>query len=384
LEPEVKTTPILLAAVLAVGCTRLESDIIGQYSKGVCALTDTLAIPDTVTVASYNMSIGYEVESLIASDLDNDTVAWHQAHRILDQYLASLPVERVQAMAKSIRASCPDLVGLQETERLWVSRGRSDVPALPFLDSLLSYLAQNATPDCPARYAAIASPLNATSRHAAPADSVRYPALDLSFEEGNAILYRADDWSVSGDTQATLFSDYLQTSILGQMMPSARALQQASFLHVRGGRRVPYQVWNTHLEVLRGVRENQSAELANIASSNCDRTLHPGQILMGDLNDSAGSRTMNNLTQSWQDMWVLGRGTGEGLTCCASDGRLAVVTSPTGGKSRRIDYVLSQGADTAWGLDHPLDSAVTTPTGAVFPSDHNMVLGRLRFRIPAR
>jgi len=374
----------VLAGLAAVGCTRLESDITGQFSKGVCALTDTLAIPDTVTVASYNMSIGYEVESLIASDLDNDTVAWHQAHRILDQYKASLPVERVQAMAEAIRARCPDLVGLQETERLKVTKGRTDIPDLPFLDSLLGYLARNATPECPARYRAISSPLNTTTRHAAPPDSLRYPALDLSFEEGNAILYDADAWTVAGDTLTTRFSDYLQTSILGQMMPSARALQQAAFWHVRGGRRVPYQVWNTHLEVLRGVRENQSAELANIASSNCDRTLHPGQILMGDLNDSAGSRTLNNLTQSWQDLWTLGRGAGEGLTCCASDGRLAVVASPTGGKSRRIDYVLSQGADTAWGLAHPLDSAVATPAGAVFPSDHNMVLGRLRFRIPAR
>lgn len=371
-------------ALALCGCTRLEPDIMGQGAADVNATSDSAALPDTVMLADYNLSIGYEVESLIASDLTNDTVAWTQANRILDQYIASRPLERMRAVAEAVARQCPDLVGLQETENLRVTSGRSDVPTVPFVDSLLSWLAAHPG-TCTRRYAVLRSPLNVTSRTLSRSDRPELAPLGLHFEEGNAILYDASEWSVT-DSSTTMFSDLLRTELLGQLMSSERAVQYGRFVHRRGGgRSFVYQVWNTHLEVLSSVRKNQAAEMQTIMSRKFDWASYPGQIAFGDFNDSAGSTTLGNLTgRGWKDAWSLDPLAGIGLTCCASSGWLDRVTSPTGGKSRRIDYILAQGADTALGTGIALDSFVTTSTGdSVFASDHAMVLARLRFRVKA-
>ncbi|MEN9353042.1 MAG: hypothetical protein RL318_367 [Fibrobacterota bacterium] len=373
--------PALCLVLLGLGgCTRLEPDIIGQAGSGSGVGSDASASPDTVLVATYNLSIGYEVESLIASDLTNDTVAWHQASRILDQYIASRPLGRVRAAAEAIARHCPDLVGLQETENLRVTSGRTDVPTVPFLDSLLSWLAAHPG-DCSRRYAVLRSPLNVTGRSLSRSDRPDVAPLGLHFEEGNAILYDAGQWSVT-DSSTIMFDDLLRTELLGKLMSSERAVQYGRLVHQRpDGRRFAYQVWNSHLEVLSSTRKNQAAEMQIIMSNRRDWSA--GQILLGDLNDSAFSSTLRIFTgNGWSDAWLLDPGSQAGITCCASSGWLNKVTSPTGGKTRRIDYILSQGADTAFSTAIALDSFVTVDSGnVVFPSDHAMVLAKLRFRV---
>jgi endonuclease/exonuclease/phosphatase family metal-dependent hydrolase len=367
--------------ILALGgCTRLEPDIVGQAGAGSSVGSDTAASPDTVHVATYNLSIGYEVASLIASDLTSDTVAWNQANRILDQYIASRPLGRMRAAAEAIARHCPDLVGLQETENLRVTAGRVDVPVVPFLDSLVAWLARYPG-DCARRYALLRSPLNVTTRTLSRADRPDLGVLGLHFEEGNAILYDTTAWTMT-DSSTTIFSDLLRTELLGQRMGSERAVQYGRFVHRRpDGRRFTYQVWNTHLEVLSSTRKNQAAEMQIIMSNNRDWS--SGQILLGDLNDSAHSSTLGIFTgNGWADAWLLDPASSAGITCCASSGWLDKVTSPTGGKSRRIDYILSQGADLSLESKIALDTFVTVDSGKmVYPSDHAMVLSRLRFRV---
>lgn len=372
----------LLSSLLLGGCTSLEPDILGRAVADASTGTDTAARPDTVIAASFNLSIGYEVESLIASDLTNDTVAWHQAMRILDQYGASQPMERIRAAARGIAKECPDLVGLQETQNLRVSGARSDVPSIDFVATLLDSIKGQAE-ECPRRYAVLRSPLNVTERSLRRADHPEYGVLNLHFEEGNALLYDSTQWRFT-DTATLKFTDLLRTELLGQLMASERALQYARMVHLRpDGRSFSYQVWNTHLEVLSVTRKNQAAEMRLMMSNLYDWNAKPGQIALGDLNDSLGSTTLNQFTsKGWTDAWILDPQRGDGLTCCASNGWLDRVTSPTGEKSRRIDYILTQGADSSFSSRIALDSFAITSTGdSVFVSDHAMVVAKLRFRV---
>lgn len=371
----------LLSSLLLGGCTSLEPDILGRAVADASTGTDSTARPDTVVVATFNLSIGYEVESLIASDLTNDTVAWHQAMRILDQYGASQPLERIRAAARGIARECPDLVGLQETQNLRVSGAREDVPSIDFVATLLDSI--RAQPGCSRRYAVLRSPLNVTERSLRRSDQPEKGVLNLHFEEGNALLYDSAQWRFT-DTATLKFTDLLRTELLGQLMASERALQYARMTHLRpDGRTFPYQVWNTHLEVLSVTRKNQAAEMRLMMSNLYDWAAQPGQIALGDLNDSLGSTTLNQFTsKGWTDAWMLDPNRSEGLTCCASNGWLDRVTSPTGDKSRRIDYILTQGADSSLSSRIALDSfAITSAGDSVFVSDHAMVVAKLRFRV---
>lgn len=372
----------LLPWLLLGGCTSLEPDILGRAVSDAAVGTDSGAVADTVVAATFNMSIGYEVASLIASDLTNDTVAWTQAMRILDQYTASRPLERVRAAAEGILRECPDLVGLQETQNLRAWGVRDDVPVVDFVDSLLSWMRRHPG-DCPRRYAVLRSPLNVTQRSLSRSDRPEVGTLHLHFEEGNALLYDSIQWRFT-DSATFLYTDLLRTELLGQLMSSQRALQSVRMTHTRNdGKSFPYQIWNSHLEVLSVTRKNQAAEMRIMMSNLFDWSSTPGQIVFADLNDSLGSSTLNQfISKGWNDAWLLDPNRGEGLTCCASNGWLNRITHATGDKSRRIDYILTQGADSSFSSRIALDSFVTTPDGdSVFVSDHAMVVAKLRFRV---
>lgn len=359
-----------LAAVLS-GCGQGPSDIeITPAPLAAPRVCLDSARQDTVLAVSHNLSIGFRVEDLLFINTSVDSVVFQRAERIYSSAARSLPRERIRAIAASIAALRPDVVGLQECLRL----ERDGVVVMDMLDTLrrdLDSLGMSG-------WILHRNPMNRFDM------TVRHPrgdSLVVGFHEGLATLV-GPRWTVD---HANLFpyESVLSVKILGRRATSERAAQ-ALVLRRDDGFRL--EAWNTHLEVFAFQRKNQASELAfAVDSLGWVRRNEPptGRVLFGDLNAEPGLEADAVLRQAgWRDAWEddPARAGDPGFTCCVTDPRSPKAGYRTGG--RRIDRVMHQGGCGVDSAKLLLDQWFLTPAGdTLWASDHAMVVARIRYGI---
>ncbi len=321
---------------------------------------------DLVTAASWNMSIGFQVKDLLFLNLDSIGVIHSRAEKIYADAARSLPRLRVRLMAREIARTRPEIVGLQETMHL----ERNGVLIADFLDSLQADLASLGC-----SYRMYRRPLNEATLHIA-SPTRGSDSIVMNFSEGQALLV-SDRWTVVEEGLIP-YRNVIPVDLLGTKTVTDRSAQWA-LLRDSSGFQV--EVWNTHLEVLNAQIVAQAAELVDFADSLRAVKIRSGfapsaRLLLGDINSEPGIAADTILAQGgWLDSWSASRW-GNGFTWGGGSLR-----DSSRVLSQRIDRVLSQGAcsvDTAWLQG---DRAQPSDSGWLFPSDHALVVARLRYGI---
>lgn len=237
----------------------------------------------------------------------------------------------LSAVAATIHAAEPDVVGLQELGRDWVMGAAGDQLAALAGATGLQHAAWGEALHLPAAPAVAevdrsGLPEATLAFLTRPGPRVRAPAEGGS-GFGVGLLSR---WPLSGQRTIGLHRGH----------DERRVLLVATVLTPRG----PLSVAVTHLSVDARDRARQAEEVgAQLAA------LAPPVVLLGDLNDSPGSPTLSTLAAS---------GLLDAASVCPAPARAP--TFPARLALQRLDYVLVSG-----GL-HPLDGAV----GSSRASDH--------------
>ena len=282
---------------------------------------------------------------------------------------------RVEAIADTIEAHEPDLIGLQEVST-WIARGYVPGAAPRSYDFL--QLLQDVLNARGLDYDVAAVSDNANIGPAplvAPAFGCTAPppafVCDVTLQDRDVILVNADTEGLSwSNPKSGSFEE--QQTFQPPGVPAALSFDRgwASIDGTYEGKKFSFV--NTHLEVEDSplVQEAQAREfLAGPARG-------PAVIATGDFNSAAdGSTTTSyaDLTMSWfRDAWSVNPGD-PGLTCCQNSS----LTNPTSILRSRIDLVLTHGAV------RPLSATVVgdTPFQAQPPfwaSDHAGVVATVR------
>lgn len=360
-----------LALALAAGCGK-NGDVTGGGgptldvdTTGIVALDPSLPV-DTLRVATLNMSIGFPVAQLLFTNMDIDTVAYNALHEMHAQYQKGYPTDRVKAMAREIARESLDVVGLQEVMSIW----KSGVLVNDFLAELRAEIAVQGGPD----YAVFSTVLNDTSLAGKKGDS----SITIKFQEGNAILVRPG-FAILDSSRHPYFN--LLRIRLAQEVVTERS---ADYLRLKTPGGVEFQVFNTHLEVISGIRVSQSRELAKLANSSQLKSARAGkthgrlQIILGDLNAAPNTESHLVLRDTGFVDTFEGPGVAEdsGATCCVTGSALWV--PDTVFTNRRIDYVMARGLVAPQLSRTRVKEAFQTAGGARFlASDHRMVVAHI-------
>jgi endonuclease/exonuclease/phosphatase family metal-dependent hydrolase len=281
---------------------------------------------------------------------------------------------RAEAIADTIEAEEPDLIGLQEVSN-WIAVGLAPSATPPSYDFL--EILQGELTDRGLDYEVASVSDNANIGPAplyAPVFGCGFPvpapACVVTLQDRDVIL-------VNADTEALSWSNPRDGSFTAQQTFQPPVGGEVSFDRGWASVDAVYQgkkftFVNTHLEVEDSplIQQAQAAEfLAGPARG-------PAVIATGDFNSAAdGSTTTSyaDLTKAWfRDAWSVNPGEA-GLTCCQN----STLTNPTSQLRSRIDLVLTHGAV------RPLTAYVVgdTPisgTPPLWASDHAGVIATVR------
>ncbi|GAA4407502.1 hypothetical protein GCM10023168_23630 [Fodinibacter luteus] len=286
--------------------------------------------------------------------------------------------KRAGAIADTIEAEEPDLIGLQEVST-WIARGApgANPPSYDFLELLQAELVARGLDYEVAAVSDNANigpaPLVAPAFGCAPPPPAVPPVFvcDVTLQDRDVILVNADTQGLSwSNPNSGSFEEQQTFQPPGVPAPVSFDRGWASVDAVYQGKKFAFV--NTHLEVedSADIQEAQAAEfLAGPGRG-------PAVIATGDFNSAAdGSTTTSyaDLTKSWfRDAWSVNPGEA-GLTCCQN----STLTNPTSQLRSRIDLVLTHGAV------RPVSAEVVgdTPFSATPPlwaSDHAGVVATVR------
>ena len=352
----------LLFVSLLVGC-------------GSDAEEDTLGEEDTLTVMTYNVYVGGNLEALFGQlgVLPPDQIA-RAAHAIYDQVVNKATFSlRAEAIADAIATDEPHFVGLQEMALIRTGEPDSFLGGPPnaativldFREVLKAELASQG--------------LNYSFDYEIQNADVELPMHDGGsfFKDGRLTLFDVllvrDDVEVSNHDAWNYFV-FLQPPIAPLEVKRGYVTVEASV----AGR--TYRVVNTHLEAaVPQIRNAQAAELmAYLEEGNAPT------ILLGDFNSSPDIEagiddhdTYLTVTGAgFVDMWKGAPGTG--FTCCQDPD-----LTGEGSLSKRIDFVfvrnaldsgatfIDTDADDAFIVgDRPSDRVTRNDGTLLWPSDH--------------
>ncbi len=341
---------LVALALVWSSCSKKADDITGPGLEPKYP-PDSLTGPwtDTLSFATYNMAIGFDITSLIFIDPNNTDTVYSALSKIRQDYFANLPLERVKIMGRVIAEEQPDIIGLQEVMAMeWNDTAHSD-----FIPQLLAAIEASGGPD----YRAYWAPLNDTIL----AVDASAGKLKVRFVEGNAVLYKAEFEVTDSATQ--FFNSYFKS----RGFSAKRAFNQVDLK--KGS--LDFQIFNTHLEVpLIGLYQiNQATELR----THMNRVRMDGvpQILLGDFNGEPGSTVYSTfITAGWRDAYSAVNDD-KGGTCCVS----GLLTDPNAAFSnRRIDYVFLRGDAKSIDAEVLLGERFATEAGdSLYAADHFMV-----------
>ena len=341
---------------------------------------------EEITVMTYNVYLGGDAEAIFAVP-PTDPALLSTIAQVYQQVVNSDYQSRAEAIADSIKAHRPHLVGLQEIT-LMQSLESTEMPSIDmdFLQMLMDALGDEYRPVASIDNTAVVLPLLgavlAPEYKAVVPDDSACPELML-----NACLYVrtvfSDVMLARSDVEVSNLTEANYATTLPSPNPALTAMRGYVALDatVAG---TTYHVVNTHLEAYDGdnamTRKAQAEELLDILEDET-RPL----ILLGDFNSNANADPPEDvyslLTEAgYEDVW---QGDPDaGFTCC-QDFDLDNETSLL---NERIDHIFVRNVDLAFALtdtvgDQPEDRVVSSVTyPEIWPSDHAGVVAELSIR----
>jgi endonuclease/exonuclease/phosphatase family metal-dependent hydrolase len=371
------TAAIALAA-LAPGAVQA-ADRSGSGTSSAAHAAAKPAKPRQLKVMTQNLYLGSSLDPALEAVGGAEFVA-AVAEIYGTSVMTNFPL-RAKAIADTIAARKPDMIGLQEVSK-WSTnalKAGANPPSFDFLQILLDELAARGMHYKVAGVSDNAfigpAPLIAPSFGC---DEVR-SALDadcfVSFADRDVILknmarkklFLQDPVNADYETQQSFDSP------LGPIDFGRGWVYVDGSLHGK-----KFRMANTHLEV-EGFPDVQVAQGEEFLAgpANTDRRL----IVTGDFNSAAdGSNTptyANLIGSGLSDSWVEARGDEPGLTCCQN----GTLSNTVAEYDKRIDLILGHGIE-AFPFADVIDDEPLNDTGAipVWPSDHAGVIARLMLR----
>ena len=288
---------------------------------------------------------------------------------------------RAEAIADTIEAEEPDLIGLQEVTK-WIAQPLVAGAAPPSFDFLAILQAALAKRGLDYRVAAVSdnadigpAPLVAPAFGCGLPTSPTTPQCVVTLQDRDVILVNGDTRGLEVERASS--GDYVAQQAFqppGATAPVSFARGWAAIDATYRGTK--FRFVNTHLEVedFAAVQEAQAAEfLAGPAKA-------PGRVIAtGDFNSAADPATTTqptttyaDLTASWfRDAWDV-NGADPGLTCCQN----STLTNPVSGLRTRIDLVLTHGAARARSA-HVVGDELIGSAPPLWASDHAGVVAEV-------
>jgi endonuclease/exonuclease/phosphatase family metal-dependent hydrolase len=331
-----------------------------------------------LTVMTQNLYLGSTLTPAITATTPAAFIA--AVAQIYGTAVATNFPRRAEAIADTIAAEKPDLVGLQEVTN-WIAQRTGAGSALPSYDFLAILQAELAERGLDYSVAAVSqnadigpAPLVAPPLGCAPPTTALPPCI-VTLQDRDVILVNDETpglevlRSESGDYQA----QEVLTPPVGAPVSFARgwALIDGTF----EGKK--FRFVTTHLEV-EGFRATQEAQAREFLAGPAKA---PGAVIAtGDFNSAADPATTDEptatyaaLTKSWfDDAWAVNGGD-PGLTCCQN----SPLTNPQSQLRTRIDLILLHGPVRAREA-HVVGDAPIQAVQPRWASDHAGVVATLR------
>ena len=348
---------ILLFAGVAACAAACTNDPTGVAPRGraLARELDPAGSAATVGVMTQNMYVGADLDVVIAAlaspDPNDDVPALLGAIQTLGR--TDFPA-RANAIADNIARSRPHVVGLQEVSVIHVDLTGLGLPVVIDQDFL----------------AELQRDLTARGLHYVVAARVHNltaaPFPGISLDDYDAMLVDADRVTiVSASGQS--YAANVGVVAPGIDLKSGWVMARVT---IAGA---PYEFASTHLASgnVPGFAELRALQAGELASALPDGV---PAIVMGDLNDHAGSPMYQTLTSAgFADTWRVLRPGVTGNTCC----EVADLSNPLPALVERIDFVLARGIGVQGQInlvgEVPADK-VAGAAGPVWPSDHAAVL----------
>ena len=360
------TTFLLCTALLALAaCDEMAPSEVAALDPAIDRGFMGVSIAETeVGVMSYNLYVGADLDqvigALVSPDQGDDFPALLAGIETLQ---ATDYPARAEAIADAVAATRPQVIGLQEVWNIAIDLRPYGVPVTirtEFLPILQEALARRGLD-----YVVAGSVINTD---ASPIPGIRVVDHDVMLVDPA----RVQVVSASGRNFA---------ANIGPVAPGVTLLRGYVIVNAMIGGQ-SYTLVNTHLESgaapqIAGLRALQAQELVQVLGS------APRVILVGDLNDGAGSPMHQVLTGAGLiDAWPALRPGVAGLTCCHAPD----LSDRRGEFDQRIDYVFARGFDQpGQSLKGRIDvlgdqakDRIPTPAGTIWPSDHAGLFGVLR------
>ncbi len=331
-----------------------------------CAGVGRRIEPEDLTVMTYNVYVGASPDAILMTDPMQVPL---RVAEFYQNYQASNFSERAAVIAKTVKASRPHIVGLQE-----ISLVRTQAPAdsrtnpgpnaetieSDFLEVVMDALQRE---ELSYRIAGRVATFDLEMPMITPTGGL----IDIRLTDHDVILVRSDV-TVDADATAAQYQARLPVAQLGITVPRGYVAVDATV----GG--VKYRVVNTHLEHFgEPIRAAQANEL--IASLSAAKS---PVILLGDFNTEAtdGAAYQAITGAGYKDAWQADSA-GSGYTCCQADDLMNQASE----LNRRIDLIFTKGVKLREGaairtMTVGDTAADRTPSG-LWPSDHAGVVAHL-------
>ena len=361
-----RTRQLLLAVVVALA-TLLVPAGAAQGADGGPALT----------VMTRNLYLGSGLDALVTAPDQGAFVA--AVGQTWANVVATDFPARAEALAAEVRATRPDVIGLQEVS-LWreqpvgdIVLGETDPNAEDVVYDFLAIL-QAELGERGQSYVAVSTSVNADVE--APRANALSPTqtTDVRLTDRDVILVRAPLARKFGNPQDGHYD--MQLSLPTAAGPVTFTRGWASIDYRHDARRT-VRIFDTHLEVGAPLpaalaQQAQGLEFLDLVAQS------PFPVVaLGDFNSAADGSTTPTyglLTGALTDAWTTARPGDPGLTCCQSE----LLDDPVPAATSRIDLILTTGA---WPADRAARTG-TTPFRAcpapLWASDHYGVVTRLQ------
>ena len=338
--------------------------------SGCEKITDTVIAPpidapevEQLSVMTYNVYVGASADPLLATT--NLLQVPTEVANMYNGVIASDFPSRAASIAKSIKASQPHIVGLQEVslvrrqspgDRIAGGEVPAEEVVLDFLQILMDALQAEGL-----SYQVAAKVENIDIEMPMFTDN---GIDDARLTDSDVILARSD--VIVSRVESARFTNALSIETLQLEVPRGYVAIDATV----GG--VTYRVVNTHLEAFgEPIRVAQAQELITLLQ---DETLPI--ILLGDFNTAApdGTAYQMLLSAGYVDVWQMETGV-TGNTCCQAAG----LGNMESGLSYRIDQVFVRNYKFAGPVvTHTVGDkqGEMLPSG-IWPSDHAGVVAHL-------
>ncbi|MFC4785502.1 endonuclease/exonuclease/phosphatase family protein [Nocardioides sp. MAHUQ-72] len=336
-----------------------------------------------LTVMTQNLYLGSPLDPALSATTPTEFVT--AVAQIYGTAVATDFPKRAQAIADTVAAEDPDLVGLQEVTK-WIAQplvAGANPPSYDFLKILRAALAERGLHY---RVAAVSrnadigpAPLVSPTFGCGVPTSPTTPQCVVTLQDRDVILVNRDTrhlyvrHSRSGDYKTQL--EFTPPESVPVSFARGWAAIDASYFGTR------FRFLTTHLEIeqFAPVQEAQAREFLR-GPAHVWRPV----IAVGDFNSPADPATTSTptatyslLTKRWfHDAWNV-NGDDPGLTCCQN----GTLSNPTSQLKTRIDLVLAHGWVRSLSA-HVVDDEVIDTTPPLWPSDHAGVVATLRLPRP--